>query len=390
MEHKARRYLLILILFAVFSQSVLIEYASATAKIKVGQPCNKGSKEVVQKNLQFRCLNKSKGWYWTSSVLNKGTAISPRNTQQQNIPAAPLILPAEFDPQLQCAGSGELTGEHPGWSRKSAINLTIVNLSNSDIGLYWCPAAAPKGRGTISYTVTSSLSGNTCETVSTSCELRGATAKDGFEVMATDETGSYLSANFAIQNSGSPYLCSTLVNFCNPGPGGLKFPTYGNVVPTGIGNCTFAAVANWEEVVLGTVPDTTLIQSEFADAGGTPNIGLTNTQVFDYWQSKGIGGTLLNATLPFYADPPHLMQAIDDPNVRAVIASLYLPKGQNFAGVKMQDSSFHWVVVDGYTPQGPLVATWGMTLQMTWQQWNLEVVSMWGFTTRLEQAFPTM
>ena len=83
------------------------------------------------------------------------------------------------------------------------------------------------------------------------------------------------------------------------------------------------------------------------------------------------------------------MNAIDDPNVRAVIASLNLPKGQNFAGVTMQDSSYHWVVVDGYTPEGPLVATWGMTLQMTWQQWNLEAVSMWGISTRLAFAQPT-
>ena len=389
MEHKACRYLLILILLALFSQSVLIESASATAKIKVGQMCKKGSVEFAQNNLIFRCINKNQGWYWTSSILNKGTAVPPTNTQQQNIPATPLILPVGFNPQLKCEGSGELTGDHPGWSSKSAINLTIVNLSSSDIGLYWCPAEAPKGQGAISYAVTSFRGGITCETVMTSCQLKGATAQDGFQVMATDETGSYTSANFAIQNSGSPYLCSTLVNFCNPGPGGLKFPTYGNVVPTGIGDCTFAAVANWEEVVLGTIPDTALIQSEFADAGGTPNVGLTNGQVFDYWQNKGIGGTLLNAALPFYVDPPHLMQAIDDPNVRAVIASLHLPKGQNFAGVKMQDSSYHWVVVDGYTPQGPLVATWGMTLQMTWQQWNLEVVSMWGITTRLEKAFPT-
>lgn len=390
MERKAFRYLLCLMLLLSLFQATLMESASATAKIKNGQVCKKGSGNFVRSNLMFRCINRNSGWYWTSSTLNKGSAVLPTNTQQQNIPATPLILPAVFNPQLPCVGSGEFTGAHPGWSSKSAISLTIVNLSNSDIGLYWCPAAAPNGQGTISYTVTSTLGGITCETILTSCELKGATAQAGFQVMATDETGSYSSTGFAIQNGGSPYLCTTLINFCNPGPGGLKFPTYGNVVPTGIGDCTFAAVANWEEVVLGTVPDNALIQSEFADAGGTPNVGLTNGQVFGYWQSKGIGGTLLNAALPFYTDPPHLMKAIDDSNVRAVIASLNLPKGQNFAGVTMQDSSYHWVVVDGYTPQGPLVATWGMTLQMTWQQWNLEVVSMWGITTRFEEAFPTM
>ena len=38
-------------------------------------------------------------------------------------------------------------------------------------------------------------------------------------------------------------------------------------------------------------------------------------------------------------------------------------------------------VVDGFTPQGPLIVTWGHTLQMTWEQWNAEVVSMWGIST---------
>ena len=363
-------------------QTAGAESASASVKISNNQICKKGSKSVVKQNLVFRCSNRNKGWFWTSSVLNKGTSVSPTNNKAQNIPAIPLILPTGADPQLQCSGTGESTGLHPGWISNTAIKLTVVDLPNKDIGLYWCPAAAPSGQGAISYTVTSLAGGNTCETYAISCEMEGATSLDEFQVMATDETGSYPSSNFAIQNSGSPLLCATLVNFCNPGPGGLTFPTYGNIAPNGVGDCAFAAVANWEEVVLGTIPDTKLITSEFSDAGGTPNLGLTNAEVFNYWETKGIGETLLNAASPFYIDPPNVMRAIDDQNVRAVIASLYLPKGQNFAGVTVQDSSFHWVVVDGYTPQGPLVATWGMTLQMTWQQWNLEVVSMWGISTR--------
>lgn len=382
-------YCVLFMAVALIFSSVSIESASATVKVTNGHSCKKGSKNIVENNLIFRCTGRNTGWFWTSSILNKGASASPTNTKVQNIPAVPLVLPVSADPQLQCSGSGETTGIHPGWSSKNAIKLTVVGLPNNDIGLYWCPAAAPNGQGAISYTVTSSVGGQTCETFYTSCELKGAKVQDGFQVMATDETGSYPISTSAIQNIGSPYLCATSINFCNPGPGGLSFPAYGNVYPTGVGDCTFAAVANWEKVVLGTVPSPALIESEFSDAGGTLNIGLTNSQVFNYWESKGIGGTLLNAALPFYIDPPHVMNAIDDPNVRAVIASLNLPKGQNFAGVTMQDSSYHWVVVDGYTPEGPLVATWGMTLQMTWQQWNLEAVSMWGITTRVEIPLST-
>lgn len=342
----------------------------------------------MQGQFIFRCVANRGVWRWSVAPLNKSSAVAPTSQPGTNIPAGPLILPVGSDPGLQCAGSGEVAGAHPGWSSTSAINLTLVDLANTDVGLYWCPAAAPSGQGIISYTVTSSLGGTTCETILTSCEMAGAAIQSGFQIMATDETGNYPSMNFAIQNSGSPYLCATAINFCNPGPGDLNFPTYGNVAPTGIGDCTFAAVANWEEIVLGTIPDTNLIQSEFVAAGGTFNLGLTNVQVFHYWEDEGIGGTLLNAALPFYIDPPHLMNAIDDPNVRAVIASLNLPKGQNIAGVTLPDSSYHWVVVEGYTPQGPLIATWGKTLQMTWQQWNLEIVAMWGLTTRFEMALP--
>ena len=32
----------------------------------------------------------------------------------------------------------------------------------------------------------------------------------------------------------------------------------------------------------------------------------------------------------------------------------------------------------GFTPAGPLVVSWGESLQMTWEQWNDEVVGMWG------------
>jgi len=38
----------------------------------------------------------------------------------------------------------------------------------------------------------------------------------------------------------------------------------------------------------------------------------------------------------------------------------------------------HMAVVDGFTPEGPLVVSWGQTLQMTWAQWNTEVVNIWG------------
>ena len=384
LELKVKRCLLSLVLLATALQLIIAEESSASSKISNGQSCKKGARSVVVGDLLFRCQGKGKSWVWSSSTLSTTSVTTPTSRPTVNVPTSPFIVPSGSDPHLQCPGSGELSGTHPGWSSEKAIQLTWVDLSILRHALFWCPAAAPSGSRSISYTVTAMMGATTCETTKTSCEMDGVPAGTAFEIMATDETGSYPSPTSAIQNSGTPMLCNTGIKYCNPGPGNLTFPSYGNVPPIGIGSCTFAAVANWEEIVLGTVPDTTLIQREFLAAGGTPNLGLTNSQVFNYWRDNGIGGTYLNAALPFYTDPVNLMSAIDDQGVRAVIASLNLAKGQNFAGNEMTEPSYHWVVVDGYTPQGPLVATWGMTLQMTWQQWNLEVVSMWGISTRLQ------
>ena len=365
-----------------------IATASASAPIKNGEICKKINQILVQGNFLFRCVKKVNGATWTSSPINRSAIVKKIKLQAINPVAAPISLPTSANPNLQCTGSGELSGIHPGWSSNSAVELTIVNLGNSNFGVYWCPAAAPngpsKGQGQISYTVTTSPGGFSCETILTFCAVTGISSQSEFFITATDETGTNSSNVIAVQNTGIAYTCYTSVDWCNPGPANLTFPTYGNIAPIEIGDCTFAAVANWEEIVLGKNSDPLQIESEFSNAGGTQDVGLTNDQVFSYWQHHGIGGVYLNAALQFFTDPVHLKNALDDSGIKAVIASLNLSKGQTLAGNTIPQSAYHWVVVDGYTPQGPLIVTWGQTLQMTWQQWNLETVAMWGITTRAE------
>ena len=211
--------------------------------------------------------------------------------------------------------------------------------------------------------------------------MQGISPSSNLSLMATDETGSYEAYAPAVQNSGLPTICTKAVSYCNPGPLNLTFPTYGNVAPSGAGNCTFAAVANWEEIALGLHADPATINKEFKSAGGTPALGLTNDQVFNYWTNFGIAGVFLQKSATIPTDPINLMRSIHDPNIRTVIASLNLSKDQNFAGTTNPNASYHWVVVNGYTPQGPLVISWGQRLQMTWQQWNLEAVTMWSINT---------
>ena len=191
-----------------------------------------------------------------------------------------------------------------------------------------------------------------------------------------------VNSNDTIKNNGTIQGCQASVKSCGSVQKNLTFPNYGNDSVAGLQDCTFAAVANWEEIVLGITPGSTLIESEFAKAN-TQNFGLTNDQVFSYWHNNGIGQTYLKTALALSTDPLSLKNAINNPAIKAPIAELHFEIGQNFAGTQIQNSGYHWVVVDGYTTTGPLVVTWGQTLQMTWQQWNLEVAAMWGISVSI-------
>jgi hypothetical protein len=158
------------------------------------------------------------------------------------------------------------------------------------------------------------------------------------------------------------------------GPTNESYLTYGNVAPADLGDCTFAAVANWEQIILGQQPDPTVIGYEFAQAGGTSN-GLTMTQLFDYWQNSGIAGYYLHGATSYFTDQVDVENGVLD--FGALIVGLQFINGDYF-GTYQMTAGGHAVVVDGYTPEGPLVVSWGMTIQMSWQQWNAEVVGMWG------------
>ena len=81
--------------------------------------------------------------------------------------------------------------------------------------------------------------------------------------------------------------------------------------------------------------------------------------------------------MPVDSLPESIRSSIDNLSIQAVFASLHLRSGQYVGNVGATQESFHWVVVDGYTPRGPLVVTWGQTIQMTWQQWGQEVDTTW-------------
>jgi hypothetical protein len=126
--------------------------------------------------------------------------------------------------------------------------------------------------------------------------------------------------------------------------------------------------------VLRVDADPTLIGYEFAQAGGSPR-GLSQNALWSYWQKYGIAGVYLKGIHSFYPNATDVENGVRD--YGAMIATLRFGEGWYFGRYKVTAGG-HAVVVMGYTPEGPLVVSWGQVIQMTWKQWNDEVVGMWG------------
>ncbi len=118
-----------------------------------------------------------------------------------------------------------------------------------------------------------------------------------------------------------------------------------------------------------------MIGYEFAEAGGSAADGLTMSQLFNYWDEDGIAGYYLHGYTSYYTDQVDVENGVLD--YTAMIASLNFVAG-DYIGDEQVSAGGHVVVVDGYTPEGPLVVSWGTTIQMSWQQWNAEVTGMFG------------
>jgi len=175
----------------------------------------------------------------------------------------------------------------------------------------------------------------------------------------------------------SPTTTTTLsgIPTSHYGPQGETYQTYGNVYPADLGDCTFAGAADWEQIILGANPDPSVIGYEFAEAGGSATDGLSISQLFNYWYQDGIAGHYLHGYDSYYTDQVDVENGVLD--YTAMIATLNFVAG-DYVGDQAVSAGGHVVVVDGYTPEGPLVVTWGTTIQMSWQQWNAEVTGMYG------------
>lgn len=162
---------------------------------------------------------------------------------------------------------------------------------------------------------------------------------------------------------------------CVPGPFGQRFPTYGNTAPSLLGSCTFAAAANWLQVMKGMRPDPTQIGYEFGNAGGTAAGGLAQDRLFSYWQQHGIAGTRLNGLTKLPVTPDDARSGVRTHG--ALIVLLSFAAGTGSGQHVIPTAGLHDVLLVGFTPAGPLAISWGEVIQMTWEQWAAEATGMW-------------
>ncbi len=187
----------------------------------------------------------------------------------------------------------------------------------------------------------------------------------------------------AVEVLPSPAAAPPVVNLdactsgpeCDYGAAYQHYETWGNVPPEDLGDCTFAAAANWEQILFNWHVFPTALGYEFAEAGGTEQGGLAQEALWRYWERDGIGGVKLTGLHKYIPSPENVRNGVRD--YAAMIVELRFGEGWAFAQYSAK-AGLHDVVVMGFTPEGPLVVSWGEVLQLTWEQWSDEVVGMWG------------
>jgi hypothetical protein len=274
--------------------------------------------------------------------------------------APPQVLSVSASPNLLPASGGKVT-----------VTVRVQNSATCTFG----------GEGVSAQPVACS-SGSAAATITFGANT-GAEIVHTYHVTAESEDGTTsASSSFTVTQAAAPLL--GYLDVCTPGPAcdygpvNATYQDYGNIPPLDLGDCAFAAAANWEQIVLGLHPDPALIEAEFAAAGGTAANGLPLGALWSYWEHQGIDGVVLSGLSLFRTGQTAVENGVRD--YGAMIVELRFVAGDHLAEYAVRPGR-HLAVVDGFTPEGPLVVTWGRTLQVSWQQWNAEVVGMWGIAT---------
>lgn len=96
---------------------------------------------------------------------------------------------------------------------------------------------------------------------------------------------------------------------------------------------------------------------------GGADVGLTDTQFFDFWQNSGIDGTYLTGTTSLSSDSEI---ESDLSSNYVLIADSTLPDGFPYG---QSGGGQQWLLV-GYSSYGPVIITWGQEIQVSWSDFN--------------------
>jgi len=150
---------------------------------------------------------------------------------------------------------------------------------------------------------------------------------------------------------------------------GRSYSNYQNAGPGAISDCTMASVADWIETTLGAIPSEAAIVSAYWSAeneyNGGADEGLTNSQLFSYWQNTGIAGTYLTGT---QAVTNQSAAEAELSNGYVLINSEELPAG--FPPATDAEGGGHMWIMVGYSSYGPMIVTWGEEIQISWSEFN--------------------
>lgn len=166
--------------------------------------------------------------------------------------------------------------------------------------------------------------------------------------------GTFPMRSVAAQRWPSSKACGAWWLECDPPARGLtrfRYPTYGNLT---VGDCEFAAAADWETIVLDIEPPSAEVLSDYRASLATARPGA----VMPMWESQGIDHVRARVAANSYAVSRRAVE-YDLATHRAWLAWLY----------DSEAKEDHALLLDSANASGPVVVTWGKTLQMTWRQW---------------------
>jgi hypothetical protein len=148
---------------------------------------------------------------------------------------------------------------------------------------------------------------------------------------------------------------------------GEQWPSWGNTQfwSSSIADCTFAAAANWEAVVLHRTPAESEVISEFYAAGGNTQGGIDVETFEAWWRHHGIAG--VRAQLREL--PGEDVLGVDGLRLPERAVHRLRSALHRYHALIWEDDN-HVALIVGYTAAGPLLASYGEVVQMSWSEWR--------------------